>query len=94
MVTSNPFVLSAANSYHCCARRRSSGLSRPPVHLAYGMGEYSRHPRKAKMPKHEDERESLAATGSESLRGSGFENEEPDPGFADASKSETEGSTR
>ena len=46
------------------------------------------------MPACEDERESLAATGGEPLLGSGFENEQPDPGFADASKPETEGSTR
>ena len=42
------------------------------------------------MPNYEDESETLAVTGGEQLLGSGFENEEPDPGFADASKAETE----
>jgi hypothetical protein len=46
------------------------------------------------MPAYEDERESLAATGGEPLLGSGFENEQPDPDFAEASKPETEESNR
>ena len=46
------------------------------------------------MHAYQDERESLAATGGEPLRGSGFENEEPDPGFAETSKPETEESNR
>jgi hypothetical protein len=46
------------------------------------------------MPAYEDERESLAATGSEPLLGSGFENEQSDPGFAETSKPETEESNR
>ena len=46
------------------------------------------------MHAYQDERESLAATGGEPLLGSGFENEQPDPGFAETSEPETEGSTR
>ena len=46
------------------------------------------------MPAYEDQRESLAANGGEPLLGSGFENEQPDPGFSDASKPETEESNR
>ena len=47
-----------------------------------------------RMPAYEDERESLAATGGEPLLGSGFEDEQPEQGFADTSKPETEGSAR
>jgi hypothetical protein len=46
------------------------------------------------MPAYENQREPLAATGGEPLLGSGFENEQPEQGFADTSKPETEGTTR
>ena len=46
------------------------------------------------MPAYEDQRDALAATGGEPLLGSGFENEQPEQGFGDTSKPETEGTTR
>ncbi len=46
------------------------------------------------MPAYEDERESLVANGGEPLLGSGFENEQSDPSFSDASKPKTEESNR
>jgi hypothetical protein len=46
------------------------------------------------MPIYDHERESLAATGGEPLLGSGFEEQQPDPSFADTGKPETEGSNR
>jgi hypothetical protein len=46
------------------------------------------------MPTYQDERESIAAIGGEPLPGSGFEEQQPDPGFADTSKPETAEATR
>jgi hypothetical protein len=46
------------------------------------------------MPEYEDERETLAATSGEPLLDSGFENEQPESGFDDTTKPETEESHR
>jgi hypothetical protein len=48
------------------------------------------------MPEDEDkdERESIAVNGGELLLGSGFEEQQPDPVFANTSKPETEDSAR